>query len=123
MSVYTRELVEHLLPAVWDQGYAYGMTNPGAPDPDMPRATVDPAHTGTLYAHLADIHTGWKRTPLTHRERRALVMRYGLDWRQKAIARHEHITPSTLSERLTRAVGRIVDTLNGTSAEEPQFAA
>jgi DNA-directed RNA polymerase specialized sigma24 family protein len=120
VSVYTRELVEQLLPAVWDPQFAYGMNNPTAPDPDMPRATVDPAHTGTLYAHLADIHTGWKNTPLTHRERRALIMRYGLDWKQKTIASHEHINGSTLSERLTRAIGRIVDNLNGDAEDEPE---
>jgi hypothetical protein len=47
-------------------------------------------------------------------------MRYGLDWPQKAIARHEHVAASTASERLARAVGRIVDTLNGERAGEAQ---
>lgn len=43
-------------------------------------------------------------------------MRYGRDWRQKAIARHEHITASALSERLKRAA----DALNGNPGEEPE---
>lgn len=113
MTTYTRELVEQLLPAVWDHDFAYGMDNPTAPDPDMPRAAADPAHAGTLYAHLADIHTGWKIAPLTDAERRVLVMRYGLDWPQKTIARHECVATSTTSERLARGVGRIVQVLNG----------
>ncbi|MFG1602822.1 hypothetical protein [Actinoplanes sp. NPDC049265] len=117
MSTYTRELVEQLLPAVWDHDTAYGMANPTAPDPDMPRPTADPAHAGTLYAHLADIHTGWQHAPLNDTERRALIMRFGLDWPQKTIARHERIAASTASERLARAVGRIVETLNGTESE------
>lgn len=118
MSTYTRELVEQLLPAVWDTGFAYGMENPSAPDPDMPRAAADPAHSGTLYAHLADIHTGWMCAPLTEPERRALVMRFGLDWPQKIIARHERVAASTASERLARGVGRIVQTLNGQTHNE-----
>lgn len=84
----------------------------------MPRVAADPAHAGTLYAHLADIHTGWTCAPLTEPERRALVMRYGLDWPQKIIARHERVAASTASERLARVVGRIVDTLNGEPGEE-----
>lgn len=117
MSTYTRELVEQLLPAAWDSEFAYGMANPAAPDPDMPNATTDPANGGTLYAHLADIHAGWTHAPLTPAERRALVMRYGLDWSQTAIARHEKVGQSTASERITRGVGRIVDTLNGHVSE------
>ena len=108
---YTRELVEQLLPAVWDSGYAYGMANPYAPDPDMPTATVDPAHGNTLYAHLADIRTAWRHTPLAESERRALFLRYTLDWPQKRIARHEGVAESTVSERLTGTVGRLVDQL------------
>jgi len=120
MSTYTRELVEQLLPTVWDHHSAYGITNPAAPDPDMPSAAADPAHSGTLYAHLADVHTGWTEAPLTIAERRALLMRYGLDWHQKAIARHEHVAASTASERLTRAVGRIVARLNGQTHDDAQ---
>lgn len=117
MSTYTRELVEQLLPAAWDAKFAYGMADPAAPDPDMPRATVDKAHSNTLYAHLADIHTGWTDAPLTRAERRALLMRYGLDWAQTAIARHERVGQSTASERIARGVGRIVARLNGESLE------
>jgi len=123
VSTYTRELVEQLLPAVWDTGFAYGIDNPTAPDPYMPRAAADPAHAGTLYAHLADIHTGRKAAPLTEPERRALVMRYGLDWPQKTNARHEHVATSTTSERLARGVGRIVNVLNGQPTEETDAAA
>ena len=118
MSTYTRELVEQLLPAAWDPEFAYGMANPAAPDPDMPRAAADKAHSNTLYAHLADIHTGWATAPLTPAERRALLMRYGLDWPQTAIARHEHVGQSTASERITRGVGRIVATLNGQAVDD-----
>jgi DNA-directed RNA polymerase specialized sigma24 family protein len=118
MSVYTRELVEQLLPAVWDHNTAWGMTNPTAADPDMPRTTTDPAHAGTLYAHIADIRTGWEQAALSSAERRTLLMRYGLDWRHKTIARHEHVASSAVTKRLAQGVGRIAQTLNGEQAEE-----
>jgi DNA-directed RNA polymerase specialized sigma24 family protein len=113
MSDYDRPLVEQLLPAVWDDGYAYGMENPTAPDPDMPRAPTDPAHSGTLYAHLADIKAGWAHAPLTSGERRALFLRYGLDWPERQISRQLGVTQQAISYRLATGVGRVVDALNG----------
>jgi hypothetical protein len=83
MTDYDRPLVERLLPAVWDGESAYGMTNPTAPDPDMPRAHADPAHAGTLYAHIADIRIGWAKAPLKGNERKALILRYGLDMTER----------------------------------------
>lgn len=115
---YDRPLVEQLLPAVWDQTFAYGMTDPAAPDPDMPRAAADKSHSNTLYAHLADIKSGWTRAPIPLTERQALFLRYGLDLKQGDISKHQGVTQKAVSERLARGVGRIVDTLNGRQAEE-----
>ena len=112
MNGYDRALVERLLPTVWDGQAAYGITDITAPDPDMPRANVDPAIRGTLYAHLADIKTGWQEAPLRLEERQAIVMRFGLDHDQKNIARIQGVTRQTVAERLARGVGQIVDTLN-----------
>jgi hypothetical protein len=118
VSTYTRELVEQLLPAVWDTTFAYGMDNPTAPDPDMPKATIDPANGGTLFAHLADIRTGWARAPLNISDRRALFLRYALDWPGRKIARSERAAESTTSERLARGIGAIVAQLNGDTATD-----
>ncbi len=112
MTAYDRRLVEQLLPAVWDSHYAYGMENPIAPDPDMPRAPTDPAHAGTRYAHIADIKTGWQAAPLAHVDRRVLLLRYGLDWTEKHISRQLGIAQQTVSHRLAVGVGRIVEALN-----------
>ena len=120
---YDRPLVEQLLPAVWDQSCAYGMTDPAAPDPDMPRAAVDKSHGNTLYAHLADIKSGWTRAPIPLTERQALFLRYGLDLKQGDIRKHQGVTQKAVSERLARGIGRIVDTLNGNPVEEPDSAA
>jgi len=120
MSQYDRRLVERLLPAVWDSAYAYGMADRSAPDPDMPRAQIDPAHSGTLYAHIADIKAGWAKAPLKDTERKAILLRYGLDMPERQVAALEGVTRQAVNYRLIQGVGRIVDTLNGKPAEEAE---
>lgn len=110
---YSRELVEQLLPAVWDRSMAYGMTNPNAPDPDMPGGAIDVSHGCTLYAHLADIKTAWKRAPLTLKEKRAVLLRHGLGWDHREIAELEGVSRKVITVRLDTAVGKMRDHLNG----------
>ena len=123
MSEYDRLTVERLLPAVWDSAYAYGMTDTTAPDPDMPRAQIDPAHSGTLYAHLADIKAGWAKAPLKASERKAILLRYGLDMPERQVAELEGVTRQAVNYRLIQGVGRIVDALNGNSSQEQEAVA
>jgi DNA-directed RNA polymerase specialized sigma24 family protein len=111
-------LVERLLPAVWDSAYAYGMTNPTAPDPDMPRAQIDPAHSGTLYAHIADIKAGWAKAALKGSERKAILLRYGLDMPERQVAELEGVTRQAVNYRLIQGIGRIVACLNGQVHED-----
>ena len=113
MTDYDRPLLERLLPAVWDSATAYGMNNPTATDPDMPRAQADHAHAGTLYAHIADIRAGWAKAPLKDTERKALLLHYGLDMPEREVAALTGATRQAVNHRLIRGVGRIVDTLNG----------
>ncbi|GGL01748.1 sigma factor-like helix-turn-helix DNA-binding protein [Mangrovihabitans endophyticus] len=117
MTDYDRPLVERLLPAVWDGATAYGMNNPTAPDPDMPRAQGDPAHAGTLYAHIADIRIGWTKAPLKDTERKALVLRYGLDMTEREIAARQGVTRQAVNHRLVAGVGRIDACLNGAGGQ------
>lgn len=112
-KAYDRPLVEQLLPAVWDEEYAYGMRNPTAPDPDMPRGTVDKKNGGTLFAHLADIRRAWQQAPLSDKQREALRQRYCLDWTEKQIALDLGVTQQAISLRIEGGVGRLVDFLNG----------
>ena len=105
--------MERLLPAVWDDTYAYGMAAPNAPAPDMPSGTIDPKHGGTLFAHLADINAGWTGAELTRLERRSVFMHHGLDYAQVAIAAYEGVSEKTISVRLFTAIGKIVAHLNG----------
>lgn len=115
---YDRELVEALMPAVWDESYCYGMRMENAPDADMPRGSINKATGNTLAAHIADIKTGWEKAPLTDRERRALLLGYGFDWQVTEIAFNQGVTKQTISERLASGVGKIVATLNGQEPHE-----
>lgn len=115
---YTRELIEQLLPAVWDSSYAFGMTNPYAPDPDMPRGSVDVSHGCILYAYLADIRWAWRKAYIPIEEKQALLLRYGMGWREREIAENQGITQQGASWRITRGVGRLRDYLNGVEFSE-----
>lgn len=112
-SLYTRELVEQLLPAVWDESFAYGMRSENAPDADMPRGAANKATGGTLAAHIADIKWGWKRAPLTPNERRAILLSYGFDVTQVTASRILGVSQSSISNWLYSGVGKIVARLNG----------
>lgn len=113
---YTRELVEALLPAVWDADFCFGMKVENAPDADMPRGWTNKATGNTLAAHIADIKRGWQKAPLSLDERRALLLCYGLDWTQEDAATNQGVSQQTISNRLYSGVGKVVATLNGDSA-------
>lgn len=113
MSGYNRELVERLLPAVWDETYAYGMSDPRTPDPDMPRSKPDPKVGGTIFAHLADIRSAWKGADVPQVERQALLLRFGLDWTVRSIGFNQGCDKGTATRRCERGVGRLVAHLNG----------
>jgi len=113
-SDYTRESVETLLPAVWDESYVYGMPQrDDAPDPDMPKGSTNKATGNNLVAYIADIKTGWDKTPLTVKERRAVLLAYGMGWTQGEIATNQGVSQQTIQERLYKAIGKIVARLNG----------
>ena len=112
-SSYDRQLVELLMPAVWDEAYCFGMQVENAPDADMPRSQPNKATGNTLWAHLADIRIGWQKAPLTIEERRALFLTYCMDWTQREIAFNQSCSQKTISNRLYTGVGKIVAQLNG----------
>lgn len=112
-SDYSRESVEILLPAVWDEDYSFGLPRKEtAPDPDMPRGSVNPKTANNLPAYIADIKTGWQKASLTRKERRAVLMRFGLAWTHEEIGQHEGVSRQAISARLETAVGKIVARLN-----------
>ena len=115
---YTRELVERLLPAVWDKEFVYsGLDNPYRPDPDMPKVIANPKTGNTIYAYLADIGSAWKCAPLTPVERKALFLRFGLDFKQVHVGEQLRMRRQSAAEHIDAGVGRIVMYLNGEAGD------
>lgn len=111
---YTRESVETLLPAVWDESFVYGLPQrDDAPDPDMPKGSSNKARGNNLSAYIADIKSGWEHTPLSLGERQALLLAYGLGDTQRDIAKTLGIGKSTVNRRILSGVAKIVAYLNG----------
>jgi len=116
---YTDEAVKLLLPAVWDESYAYGLPDrEDSPEKDMPKSAANKAHGNSHWAYIADIKTGWKKTPLTRLERRALLMSFGLGWTHADIGAHEGVTRQAITTRIDTAVKKITARLNGARIEE-----
>lgn len=113
MSGYNRALVEHILPAVWDDAAAYGIKAEQVPDADMPRGHKDPKKGSPLFAHIADIKGAWRRAELTVIERQSLVLRYGLDYAYDEIGGVRGVRKQSAQEATERAVGKVTAYLNG----------
>ena len=112
-------MIQALLPAVWDDSYCYGAPPPpNAPPADMPKGWSNKATGNTLYAALADIKAAWAHAPLTQRERRCLLLRYGFDLEYADIGFHESLSKQGAQQATERAVGRLVFWLNGSDPYE-----
>lgn len=116
VSSYTKELVESLLPAIWDESYCYGVRAENAPDPDMPRGSMNKATGNTAGAHFADIHRAWALAELSVRERQALFLTYAQDRTQSDSARLLGVSQQNVSDWTNSGVGRLVAFLNGKEA-------
>lgn len=111
---YTRELVEQLLPAAWDDLFALnGLDSPYRPDPDMPRVAANPKTGNTIYAMLADIRTAWRMAPLSTNESTALRLRFRDDYSKSEIGTAMGMKRQSATEYIDSGVGRIAAYLNG----------
>lgn len=108
VAAYDLDLVEALLPAAWDPSYCWGLRIENAPDADMPRAAANRATGNTVAVHIADMKSAWERAFLSEKQRRALFMRYALDWKLREIAAHEGVKTSTIRERLDAGLARLL---------------
>lgn len=110
---YPVELVEQLIPTIWDRSWAWGMQNESSPDPDMPKAKAsDPKQATTFWCHLIDVRRSWEQAPLLGSERRALFLHYCQGWTQDEIATHESVSQRAISKRMSTGLGKLVDFLN-----------
>lgn len=117
---YDRELVERLLFTVWDPEAVYGVPTPTAPPQDMPRGSVNKKEGSTLFAHLADMNTGWYKTDLRREERQCLFLRYATDMTEKEIGKILDRPQQTVSYQLYTGIGKIVAQLNGSEFAEAE---
>lgn len=118
---YNADAVKLLLPAVWDESYAYGLPDrEDAPDKDMPKAAGHKARANSHWAYIADIKAAWKRTPLTNDERRALVLYFGMGMSQSDAGLIEGVNKSTVNRRLDSAVNKILAFLNGANMTQEE---
>ncbi|WP_405056935.1 hypothetical protein OG474_29880 [Kribbella sp. NBC_01505] len=120
MSCYDRELIERLLFTVWDPEAMYGVPAPQAPPQDMPRGTANKKEANTLYAHLADMNTGWQKTDLRREERQAIFLKYGMDLSMTDAATVLDRPRKTVEYHCYTGVGKIVAKLNGDVFAEPE---
>jgi predicted DNA-binding protein (UPF0251 family) len=112
-AAYNREMVERLLPAVWDEDFAWGMRDPYAPDVDMPKRVVGKKKDSPLFAMLADIKTAWRAADLTRDERAAVFLHAVYDDTQQDIAALLGCHQSTAKRRIERGIGKLTAHLNG----------
>lgn len=120
---YDRQAVERLLPAVWDDKYLVdGFRSDEAPDPDMPKGSVDKSKSGGHVVAIADIRQAWKYAPVTLKQRQALLLRYGMDEPVEDVALLLGIHKRKVQERLERGVGVLTYWLNGNEIEEEEAA-
>lgn len=121
MRAYDRRTVEVLLPTLWDRDSVWGVTSDIEIDRTMPRAKANPAHGFTLPAMMADIQQAWKYAPLKIKERRALLLAYGMGWTHEEIGYNQGVTRRGAGLRIERGVGRITNWLNGDDDDDVQM--
>lgn len=96
------------------------MVDETTPDPQMPKATPQKNEGNTHWATLGDIRTAYRRTGLTGEERRALFLIGNLGLKQGSAARQEGQPRTTIQSRYDSAIGKLLDTLNGTDIYEEE---
>jgi len=110
---YSEAMVEQLLPSAWDRTYAWGMQNPEAPDPDMPKSKYkSPKEATTFWTHLIDVRIAWEQAPLTMFERRAILLSYAFGWTAEEIGFNQGITSRAVNKRLAKGVDKLTEWLN-----------
>lgn len=124
MVVYERERIEFLVPGVFDEWRVLEAQNDLKPDPSMPKARQwDPRRSTDRVTELADIQRAWHLAPLTHRQRQAVLLRFGLDYTYDEVAealglKHGH----SAMKLCDRGIDCLGEFLNGRPYPERQDA-
>lgn len=110
-SLYTREMVQALLTARWNDGL---IPQDEVIEAGMPKAATNPATQGNAMVMLMDLERAWQAVRLHHNARAGLYLRYGHGWLEREIGAELGVTKQTISEHMEGAVGKLVHWLNGT---------
>lgn len=102
------------MPCLWDESLAvYGISNPCAPPADMPKRSVNPAHTYTHTARVADLRRAYQGAGLSVGQKQVLFLRFSLDSLLMEIAWNLSIDEHVVRRRLDSGIGKMRATMNG----------
>lgn len=113
LCTYSRDEIEQYMPGVWDTERVLNAPDPREPDPEMPKAQVDPRAGDLGIIGVADMKRAWKLAGLTLREKQVLYLRFAWDDLVQDIAHTLDISHQAVSKTLDRGMERIEKFLNG----------
>ena len=114
LSLYEKAEIERLMPCLWDESLVvYGIGNPYAPPADMPKMTVNPSHTYTHVAHVADLRRAYQTAGLSVGQKQVLLLRFGLDSLLAEIAGDLSVDEHVVRRRLDSGIGKMRASMNG----------
>lgn len=119
--MYSREVVELLVPAIWDEREVLEVRAETAPDPDMPKTpSADPRRSTDRVTMCADIQRAWRLAPLSLGERQAVFSRYYVNISPEAASYWLQADPKTIRHRSLRGIDKLGEFLNGTPYGEEE---
>lgn len=116
-STYDRRTVEAMLVGLWNGDVIPQDTYP---EQGMPKTAADPSHSGNPMVSMIDMRRAWDRTEIDRPIRAALFLHYGHGWTTRQIAAELGISQTTVSDGMTRAVGLLEHSLNGTTPNDEE---
>ena len=102
------------MPCLWDESLVvYGINNPLAPPADMPKGTIDPSHSYTHVARVADLRRAYQGAGLSTGQRQVLFLRFSLDSLLTEIAWDLSIDEHIVRRRLDSGIDKMRASMNG----------
>jgi DNA-directed RNA polymerase specialized sigma24 family protein len=102
------------MPCLWDEYLVVnGISNPEPQPSDMPKAAVDPSHTYTHTAQVADLSKAYQSTGLSTGQKQVLFLRFSLDSLITEIAWDLSIDEHVVRRRLDCGISKMKASMNG----------
>jgi DNA-directed RNA polymerase specialized sigma24 family protein len=113
LCTYSRDEIEQYMPGVWDTERVLNAPDPREPDPEMPKAQVDPRAGDLGIIGVADMKRAWKLAGLSLRQRQVFYLRFAWDDLIEDIAHTLEIDVSSVRTHLDRGMEKVEKFLNG----------